>query len=364
MSTRLVNCWSSCRSPSTSSRTMKRMAFWSGSGDRARGRHTPGERASRVLRWSHGAGASPPGRDRPCSGALRVDPPDRSLDGGTGPPAVRGSAWTRDGCGPAGAIRRRGAHHRGHHRGRRPAIVESEPRRRARTSRGSLAMSGRAYDPGRQEYPRILLGYGLQDRSVPGLGLVAGVLPETTCSRRPAVTIGAPGRGCGVPCSRRCCANRAGGDQTERSGRRLSGPAIVIRPLPGADCTLTLGKRHGRSNPSDPHAGDLPDLDADAAPAPGARHGGTFRWRSARSAARSESAAGPTANTQNHLTWRERAGGGTAERHEEPLPRRRHGRRAHDAARGRLRRAHLSPERHGQPKAGVSPTGFEPVFQP
>jgi hypothetical protein len=29
-----------------------------------------------------------------------------------------------------------------------------------------------------------------------------------------------------------------------------------------------------------------------------------------------------------------------------------------------LRRAHLSPERHGQPKAVVAPTGFEPVFQP
>jgi hypothetical protein len=35
----------------------------------------------------------------------------------------------------------------------------------------------KAYDPGRREDPRIVLGYGLQDRTVRGLGLVAGVLP-------------------------------------------------------------------------------------------------------------------------------------------------------------------------------------------
>jgi hypothetical protein len=35
----------------------------------------------------------------------------------------------------------------------------------------------KAYDPARRAYPRIVLGYGLQDRIVPGLGLLAGVLP-------------------------------------------------------------------------------------------------------------------------------------------------------------------------------------------
>jgi pimeloyl-ACP methyl ester carboxylesterase len=35
----------------------------------------------------------------------------------------------------------------------------------------------KAYDPARREYPRIVLGYGLQDRTVPGLGLLAGILP-------------------------------------------------------------------------------------------------------------------------------------------------------------------------------------------
>jgi pimeloyl-ACP methyl ester carboxylesterase len=35
----------------------------------------------------------------------------------------------------------------------------------------------KAYDPASREGPRIVLGYGLQDRTVPGLGLLAGVLP-------------------------------------------------------------------------------------------------------------------------------------------------------------------------------------------
>jgi S-formylglutathione hydrolase FrmB len=35
----------------------------------------------------------------------------------------------------------------------------------------------KAYDPARRAYPRVVLGYGLQDRTVPGLGLLAGVLP-------------------------------------------------------------------------------------------------------------------------------------------------------------------------------------------
>ena len=35
----------------------------------------------------------------------------------------------------------------------------------------------KTYDPARREYPRIVLGYGLQDGTVPGLGFVPGVLP-------------------------------------------------------------------------------------------------------------------------------------------------------------------------------------------
>jgi hypothetical protein len=62
--------------------------------------------------------------------------------------------------GPAGAVRQRGAHHRGHHRGRRPAVVESEPYRRARVStyQEELWRWLKAYEPASREYPRIVLG--------------------------------------------------------------------------------------------------------------------------------------------------------------------------------------------------------------